>query len=219
VTDFRHSYKLRTSQQRQPSTRTHRRVYYCRSRPGLRPSRAAPGIKWTQCTLCCLELTLWTVDLPWLMLPLLLHGSLILLPARMLQAGIVFGGVCVCVRVCVCVSVRTKFQKLLYGNRCNLVGICPVVNAWSGWKLVTFDLDFDLESYFRIFWIQAIHFEWIDLETSCYVQSCFFRISRSLFSFQIISLRSRSLQRRSGSVQVKNYWLEIAGAWSEYLLR
>jgi len=30
-----------------------------------------------------------------------------------------------------------------------LVGTCLTVNARSGWKLVTFDLD--LESYFRIF--------------------------------------------------------------------
>jgi len=49
----------------------------------------------------------------------------------------------------VCVSVRTKSRKLLIRNWCSLVGICPVVNAGSDWKLVTFDLD--LESYFRFF--------------------------------------------------------------------
>jgi len=45
VTDFRHSYKLCTSQQRQPSTHTHGWVYYGRSRLGLRPGRTVPGIK------------------------------------------------------------------------------------------------------------------------------------------------------------------------------
>jgi len=40
---FRHSYKLHTSQE-QPSTRTHGRVYYGCSRPGLQPTRAAPSI-------------------------------------------------------------------------------------------------------------------------------------------------------------------------------
>jgi len=44
VTYFRHSYKLRTSQ-RQPSTRTHGRVYCGRSRSRASgPTRAAPGI-------------------------------------------------------------------------------------------------------------------------------------------------------------------------------
>jgi len=38
-------------------------------------------------------------------------------------------------------SVRTKSQKLLIINRCNLVGMCPMVNARSASKLVTFDLD------------------------------------------------------------------------------
>jgi len=46
----------------------------------------------------------------------------------------------------VCVSVRTKSRKLLIRNWCNLVGVCPMVNARSGWKLVTFDLE--LFSYF-----------------------------------------------------------------------
>jgi len=38
---LRHFYKQRTSQQRQPSMRTHGRVYYGRSRPGLRPRISA----------------------------------------------------------------------------------------------------------------------------------------------------------------------------------
>jgi len=53
---------------------------------------------------------------------------------HMLRAGIVLGGVSV--------SVRTKSRKLLVGDRCNLVGICPVMNARSVWKLEIFDLDF-----------------------------------------------------------------------------
>jgi len=56
---------------------------------------------------------------------------------------------CLCVHLCVCLS--TKSQKLLIRNRCNLVGICPMVNARSDWKLVTFDLDLwprELFSYY-----------------------------------------------------------------------
>jgi len=45
--------------------------------------------------------------------------------------------VSVCVRLCF----RTKSRKLLVGNWCNLVGICAMGNARSGWKLMTFDLD------------------------------------------------------------------------------
>jgi len=54
----------------------------------------------------------------------------------------------------VCLSVRTKSRKLLVVNRSNFVGICPMVNARSGCKLVTFDL----ETYFRILSIQALKF-------------------------------------------------------------
>jgi len=62
----------------------------------------------------------------------------------------------------VCLSVRTKSQKLLFGNCCNLVGICPMVNAGYRWKLVAFHL----QSYFGIFVIQAIPFLWLYLATS-----------------------------------------------------
>jgi len=99
----------------------------------------------------------------------------LLLPARMLPAGIVCGGVC----LWVCVSVRRKSRKLLVGNRCNLVGICPMGDAKSDWKLVTFDLDlwpWELFSYFLK--IQAIYFEWLDLATSFSVWRHIFRISR-----------------------------------------
>jgi len=56
----------------------------------------------------------------------------------------------------VCVSVCTKSRKLLIRNWCNLLGICPMVNARSDLKSVTFDL----ESYFRIFSF-AIHISYI----------------------------------------------------------
>jgi len=54
-------------------------------------------------------------------------------------------------RLCVCVSLRTKSRKLLIRNKCTLLGICPVVNARSDWKLGTFDLElwpWELFSYF-----------------------------------------------------------------------
>jgi len=51
-------------------------------------------------------------------------------------ADIVFGGVC----ECVCLFAQ-NLKKLPISNQCNLVGICPTVNARSVWKLVTFDLD------------------------------------------------------------------------------
>jgi len=54
----------------------------------------------------------------------------------MLRASIVFAGVC----LWVCLSVRRKSRKLLIGNLCNLVGICPMVNVRCGCKLMTFDL-------------------------------------------------------------------------------
>jgi len=62
--------------------------------------------------------------------------------------------------VCASVSVRTKFRKLLVRNWCNLVEICPMVNARSALKLMTFDLDLWLWELFSyvfnsdyIFWM------------------------------------------------------------------
>jgi len=54
---------------------------------------------------------------------------LIICAPAMLRTGIVFGGVCLCVCLCVCLTT------------CNLVGICPMVNAITDWKLVRFNLD------------------------------------------------------------------------------
>jgi len=46
-----------------------------------------------------------------------------------------------CVRASIFMSVRTKCRKLTVKIECNSVGIWITVNAGSGWKLVTFDLD------------------------------------------------------------------------------
>jgi len=61
--------------------------------------------------------------------------SIITCAPAMLQAGTVFGSVCL--SVCLCIGphkiLKTVYQKL---NWCSLVGICPIMNARSGWKLV-----------------------------------------------------------------------------------
>jgi len=107
------------------------------------------------------------------------------LPACTQQAGTVFGGI-----YSICLSVCTKSPKLLIRNWCNLVGICPTVNARSGSKMVTFDLE--LESYFRTFSSQAIYSEWLNPPaTSSSFWRYIFRISRSRSSFKIMELISR----------------------------
>jgi len=62
------------------------------------------------------------------------------------------------------VSAGTKPRKLLMRNCCNLVGMCIVVNARSGWKLLTFDVD--LRELFSYFSAQSTPFQWLDLATS-----------------------------------------------------
>jgi len=124
----------------------------------------------------------------------------------MLRAGIVLVA-------SVCESVRRK--SLLIRNRCNLVGVCPIGNARSDWKFLTFDFDlwpWELFSYFsnsgytiRMTWPSSFIFS-----LEIYLQ-----ISRSRFSFKVMALRSMSRERKSGSMQLKNYWSEIAAAWSE----
>jgi len=59
--------------------------------------------------------------------------------------------------VCVFLFLCTKSRKLLLGYWCNLVEICPMVNARSDWKLVAFDLGLWIESYFRIFLIHVLY--------------------------------------------------------------
>jgi len=103
----------------------------------------------------------------------------------MLRAGIVLGSVC----VSVCLSICLKSRKLLTRNWCNLVEICPTINAKSVWKLVIFDLDlwpWELWSYFRIFPAQVIPFEWLYLANSFLVWGYIFRTSRSWFSFKVM---------------------------------
>jgi len=67
-----------------------------------------------------------------------------------------------------------------------------MVNTRGGWKLVTFDPD----SYFRIF--QAhIPLQWLDLAILFLVWGYIFRISRTVSSFKVMGLRSRSHQQKT----------------------
>jgi len=93
----------------------------------------------------------------------------------MLRAGIVLVA-----------SVCTKFRKLLIANWCNLVGICPVMNATGCSKLVTFDL-WLWELFFVLFLLQATYFEWLDLANLFSVWRYIFRISRLRSSFKVVS--------------------------------
>jgi len=95
----------------------------------------------------------WVLNSPiqntWDSFYLLIDGLLIyFIAARTLRAGIVFGDVCESVRL----SVHTKPRKLII-NWYSLVGICPMVNARSDSKLVTFNL----EGYYCTFTIN-FHF-------------------------------------------------------------
>jgi len=107
-----------------------------------------------------------------------------------------------------CVSVCTKSRKLLVRNRCNLVGLCPMGDFRSGWKLVIFDLDFwpwELFSYFLFAMYMSSSsksFEYLSVATSFSVWRYMFRISRLPSSFKVIGLISRSQQRESGRAQV-----------------
>jgi len=97
--------------------------------------------------------------------------------------------------VCVCVSVRMKSPKLLVRNRCNLVQICPTMNARNVWKLVTFDVDLwprELFSYFFSLLCSVRSSGCLNIATSFLAWRCIFRISRSLSSFKVVGLMSRS---------------------------
>jgi len=107
----------------------------------------------------------------------------------------------------VCVSAQ-KSRKLQIRNRCNLVGICLMVNARSGWKLVTFDCDLWPWELFLDFSF-AMHisstvgsFECLYLATSFLVWRYNFRISGSPSSFKVTGSVSRSQKRKSGRTQV-----------------
>jgi len=55
-------------------------------------------------------------------------------------------------------------------------------------------LTFDLERYFRIFLTRAVPFEWLYRATSFSMGRYIFGISRSLSSFKVMGLISRSRQ-------------------------
>jgi len=132
----------------------------------------------------------------------------------MLWAGIVFGSVCLWVCLRVGVSVCRKSRKLLIRNRCNMIGVCSTLEVVRSWWHLTLSFDLELFSYFF-----SSYIFWMAWHSSFIVCLHIFRISMSQFSFKVMGLRSRSQQQKSGSVQLKNYWSEIAGAWLEYLLR
>jgi len=74
------------------------------------------------------------------------HSQLVLLACQLCCRQVLFLAVSVCPH---------KSRILLVGNSWNLVGLCPMVNARSGWKLVTFDLGlwpWELFSYFFIYY-------------------------------------------------------------------
>jgi len=69
-----------------------------------------------------------------------------------------------------------------------------MVNARSVWKLVTCDLDFNLETYFRIFLIKA--------SSVILGMRYVFGIYGSPSSFKVMGLISRSRSQNGGSAQV-----------------
>jgi len=133
------------------------------------------------------------------------------LPAHMLRAGIVFGSVC----VSVCLSAQ-NLQNYWTEIDVTWLEYAPWYTLEVVWRWWHLTLSFDLKSYFHTFWIHAIYFKWLDLATlfSVYI----FITSRPQFSFKDMGPRSRSWQQNSSSMQLKNYWPKIEGAWSEYLL-
>jgi len=106
----------------------------------------------------------------------------------MLQAGAVFWRR---------MSVHTKSQKLLLRTWCNLVGVCPMVNARSDWKLMTFDFDLWPWGLFFYLSIHAIYFEWLYWETSFSVWRYVFIISRSRIVLKVMDLKSELRQRKT----------------------
>jgi len=117
--------------------------------------------------------------------------------------------ICVCVSASVFLSVCLhKISKTIDQKLCNLVGICCSVNAGSGWKLVTFDLDlwpwdiFIFSSFANHISSTVISFKCLNLATSFSIWRYIFRISWSLLSFMVIGLISRLQQRKSNHLQV-----------------
>jgi len=103
-------------------------------------------------------------------------------------------------------------------NCCNLIGIWTVMSAGSDWKLVTFDLD-------RWLWELFLYHS----SSGCTVRVALpsnivfglvinFQNIWITVQFKVMGPRSRSRQWKNWSMQLKNYWSETAGVWSEYLL-
>jgi len=88
------------------------------------------------------------------------------------------------------VSVHTKSRKLLIRNWCNLVGICPMVSARSGWKLMTFDLDL---------WPWELF--------SCYFSSG--------YTFQLYCRYGDTFSEYIGHGSVSSYWSKVKGTASK----
>jgi len=101
-------------------------------------------------------------------------------------------------------SVSRKYWKLLVRNWCNLIGIYPHGEHWKWFKVADiWPMTWELLSYFSssgyTFWMAS-------LTTLFSVWWYIFRMSRSWYSFKVMGLRSRSRQRKSRSLQLKNYW-------------
>jgi len=83
-------------------------------------------------------------------------------------------------------SVRINLENYWNENWCSSVGICPKVNARSGWKLMIFVLDrWSWELFTYLFSFQVIYFEWLGLAASFSVWR-YIRISKSQSSFKVM---------------------------------
>jgi len=130
---------------------------------------------------------------------------LVLLPARQLCfEGIVFGGV----SLSVCPHKISKTTDVT-------VRICPMVNARSAWKLVTFWLwPLTLRAVFVFFIIRAIPVEWLYLATSFSVWRYIFRISRPRFSFKVKNYWSKNCWSVIGISVTITFWHFDFDLWS-----
>jgi len=86
-----------------------------------------------------------------------------------------------------------------------------MVNARSGWKLVTFDLDFDLETYFRIFPAWAILLNGFTLQLHFwYGDTSSEYLGHGLFSRSWVQDRVTAAQKRATqNLLVGNCWVLI----------
>jgi len=77
--------------------------------------------------------------------------------------------------------------------------------------MATFDLDLWPWKLFRIFFKFSTDFWMAWPSNFIFGVEIHFRISRLHSNFKVMGVRLRSRQRKSGSIQVKNFWTEIAG--------